>query len=325
MTTAKPLIGIIGGGLIGSGLAALFTGNGYPAIIFLRNEKSISKTHSTYFNMLDELASSGCLTQNQVKICASYLRFTCHYSGLEQAEILFECVAENVSAKHQVYKQIEACCPNAKMLASTTSSFSAGLLCEKMNILKDRFLIAHPINPPHLVQLVELIGGPSTSFSLVEDAATLLRKVGRKPVYVQRDVAGLIVNRLQYALFREAIELLQAGVATAEDIDMALTHSFMPRYTSIGLFEHIDNAGLDLLQSASNSLYPTLSNAAECQQWIKEHVEKNELGCKTQKGIYPWTDESIAEMRKRAAKPYLSSFNWNIPEQEYACSDPMTN
>lgn len=308
------VIGIIGAGLIGSSLAALFTGHGFPVVVFLRDATSLEKGRQRYDSILNDLAEGGQLTRQQVEICASYVSFSSNPHDLLSVSFLFEAIPEDLIAKKTLYQWLEELdMPNLRGLASTTSVFAVKELSSDLKNLKNCFFVVHPMNPPHLVLLFEISPCPAVPPVLVDGVMELMRHVGRVPVLLKKSVPGLIANRLQYALFREAISLVEAGVVMPEDIDLVLMHSFVPRYTSIGLFDHIDNAGLDLLANASNYLFPYLSTDQNAQDLILNHVREGELGCKAGKGVYVWHESEIKEMRRKAELPYLASFNWILP------------
>ena len=180
--------------------------------------------------------------------------------------------------------------------------------------LKDKLLVAHPWNPPHLVPFVEIVKGELTSDDSLKILVETLESTGRKVAVLNKSVPGFIANRLQHALYREAVYMVEQGITTPEDIDMALKYSFVPRYTSIGIFEHFDYAGLDMVLSIEDYLFPTLCNADKTQDLVRDLYEAGNLGVKTGLGVYDWSKTDIVEFRKRASKPYWTFFNWDLPE-----------
>ena len=110
--------------------------------------------------------------------------------------------------------------------------------------------------------------------------------------------------------------MVEQGIATPEDIDKTLKYSFIPRYTSIGIFEHFDYAGLDMIVSIDDYLFPDLSNADKTQDYIRSRFEKGDLGQKTGLGVYDWSKVDMEAFRMKAAKPYFEFFNWSLPEED---------
>ena len=188
------------------------------------------------------------------------------------------------------------------------------LLCDGLGSLKDKFAVAHPWNPPHLVPCVEIVRGCNTSDEALKFICDVLESCGRAPVVMNRSVPGFVANRLQHALYREAAYMVEQGISSPEDIDRALRTSFVPRYTAVGIFEHFDYAGLDMVKSIEETLYHDLCDTKEPHALVVDHYNKGELGYKTGKGILDWTGVDIDAYRKRAAEPYLKFFNWSLPE-----------
>jgi len=308
-------IAIIGTGMIGASLAVLFTGNSYKTTMLAINDAEAESGLARYQTYYKDLIEQKLVSPKQAEACAKLLNITQSYQDIADADFIFECVFERIDVKHSVYKEIEAHCHNYRAIASSTSAISADDLAAGLQN-KDKLMVAHPWNPPHLVPCVEVVKNQQTSDEALQFTVNLLRSVGREPVVMKKGAEGFIGNRLQHALFREAVHMVEMGIATPEDIDKTIMSSFGPRYASIGLFEHFDYAGLDLIVNIEDYLFPTLCNATKTQDIIREHVEKGELGFKTMKGMYDWSKKDLDEFRLRAGKPYLPYFNWSLPEVE---------
>jgi len=306
-------IGIIGTGMMGSSLALLFTGNGYKTTVFAHSDKGAKAGMLRYDTYCQDLIANHLMTDNHARACKRLLNFTFDFADLSDVDFIFECVVEKLDIKHQVYTQLEKHCRQLKVIASATSAISADELATCL-AQKDKLLVAHPWNPPHLVPSVEVVKSQFTSDAAVQTALDLLQSVGRTPVVMKKGAPGFIGNRLQHALYREAAYMVEQGFATPEDIDLTLQTSFIPRYTSIGLFQHFDYAGLDMIMSIHENLFPTLCNATAPQDLIRVPFEAGNLGYKTGKGVLDWSGVDINEFRKKASAPYLKFFNWSLPE-----------
>ncbi len=304
-------IAIIGEGMIGMGLAVLFTGNGYKTTVFAIDPKAGKQRYDNYYKDLIDL---NLVTEKQAKACEKYLYFTGNYEDISGADFIIECVVERLEVKYEVYKNIEKNCTKYKAIASTTSAISADDLANGVE-QKDKILVAHPWNPPHLVPCVEVVKSKYTSVEAVTATKEILESVGREVAVMNRPAPGFIGNRLQHALYREAVYMVEQGIASPEDIDKTLRSSFIPRYTSIGLFEHFDYAGLDMIVSIDDYLFPDLCNATKAQDYIRSRYEAGNLGYKTGKGVYDWNNVDMEKFRKRASAPYLQFFNWSLPEE----------
>lgn len=308
-------VAIIGTGMIGASLAVLFTGNSYKTSMLAVNDAEAESGLARYNTYYKDLIDQKLVTPRQAEACAKLLRITQSYQDIADADFIFECVFERLDVKHSVYKEIEKHCHNYQAIASSTSAISAEDLATGLND-KEKLMVAHPWNPPHLVPCVEVVKSQYTSEKATAFVVDLLRSVGREPVVMKKGAEGFIGNRLQHALYREAVHMVEMGIATPEDIDKTIMSSFGPRYASIGLFEHFDYAGLDLIINIEDYLFPTLCNATKTQDIIRDHVEKGELGFKTGQGMYDWSKKDLEDFRLRAGKPYLPYFNWSLPGEE---------
>ncbi len=306
-------IGIIGTGMIGASLAVLFTGNGYKTTMLAVNDEEAAKGLFSYETYYQDLIAKKLVTPEQSKKCLELLNISQNYEDLSDVDFIFECIVERLDIKHSVYKKIEDHCTKFRAIASSTSAISADDLAEGLRN-KEKLSVAHPWNPPHLVPCVEVVRSKFTSDDSLQFIADVLTSVGREVVVMQKDAPGFIGNRLQHALYREAVHMVEQGIATPEAIDKTLKSSFVPRYTSIGLFEHFDYAGLDMIVSIDDYLFPSLSNAEKTQDYIRNRYEEGNLGFKSGVGVYDWRNRDVEEFRKSASEPYIKFFNWSLPE-----------
>lgn len=304
-------IAIIGKGMIGMGFAALLTGNGIPVTILAKDSHIALDRYREIFSYLEE---NQLVTPEQTEKCRSLLRFTTAYEDLADTDIVLECIAEKLDVKQHVYRQLETACPNLSVIASASSALSPDELCAQMT-RKDILLVAHPYNPAYLVPCVEVVPSIHTSQAAIDLTCQLLQTLRREVIVMKKAAPGFIANRLQHALLREALHMVESGIAEPADIDRALMTSFMPRYTAIGLLENIDNAGLDLEVNVEDYLFPDLGNETCASAYLRDRVARGAVGAKAGKGIFEdWTPEKVQDLHRRAARPYLSFFNWNLPD-----------
>ncbi len=307
------VIAIIGTGQIATSMAVLFTGNGHPCWLVSRSEASSVRMLQDYKDYFADLAAAGLVTAEQAECCQALLTITRDINDIKNAEYVIEAIIEDLAAKHNLYRQIEAVCEPDVVIASVTSGIPPDQLASEM-AYPERLLVAHPFMPPHLVPCIEIVRGAATTDAAVENTISMFESVGRIVVVLKKSVAGFIANRLQYAMLREAVHLIEQGVTTAEDIDRTLMTSFGPRYSNIGLFEHMENAGLDLCASIQEYLLPLLSSAQGVQPAIAEKVAAGDLGSKTGRGFLDWSKTDMADFRVRRSQPYYKFFNWQLPE-----------
>jgi 3-hydroxybutyryl-CoA dehydrogenase len=310
-------IGIIGLGMIGDSLAVLTTGHGYLTTCLARNADRIPEYEKTYDMYFRQMIDEGLIPEEQLAICRKYRTYTLDIAALKDCEIIFECVTEDLDLKHQIYSDIEANCPNVRAICSVSSSFVPDVLGSKAEKYKDRIIVTHPFNPAHMVPFFELCGGSATGEGVLAFAKALLESLDRKPVILKKPAPGFIGNRLQFALWREALNLVESGICGPEDVDTCLNYSFSPRYTTIGIYEHFDTGGLKLNLSTCNTVFPTLSNIAQAPHAITGRIADGDTGANaaSHKGFYDWNGVDMAAYQERVNAPYWRFINWDFPKE----------
>jgi 3-hydroxybutyryl-CoA dehydrogenase len=308
-------IGIVGAGMIGNSLAVLTTAHGYPTVCVDCRADMLPEFRKTYDDYFGQMIDQGLMPKKQLAICANYLTYSTDYGALADCDVIFECVTEVADVKHEVYARIEELCPKIKAICSVSSSLVPDVLAQKATKYKDRIIVTHPFNPAHMVPFFELCGGANTDPGVLQFAKELLESLDRKPVILKKPAPGFIGNRLQFALWREALNLVESGIADPRDIDTCLNYSFCPRYTSIGIFEHFDNGDLTLNMRTCNVVFPTLSDIKEAPPAITDRVARGDLGAKTGAGFYDWRDVDMDAYRTRVNAPYWSFINWDMPKE----------
>lgn len=308
-------IGIIGTGMMATSMAVLTTGHGYKTTVYARSTQRAESCRAEFDTFYREIADKSLITQEQLDTCSRYLNFAHTYEKMADVDIFFECVAEVPEIKYAVYQKIEKHCPDVKVICSVSSSIVVDDLVKGISIYKDRIIVTHPFNPPHMVPFFELAKGSDTAGGVIEFAAELLETLDRKPVILKKSAPGFIGNRLQFALWREVLYLVENGIADPKDIDTCLMYSFCPRYTSIGIFEHFDNGGMQLNYNVVKTLFPLLSDEKEVPKAITDKIEAGDMGQKTGKGFYDWRNVDMDAYKERVSAPYWRFFNWDYPEK----------
>jgi 3-hydroxybutyryl-CoA dehydrogenase len=304
-------IGIIGMGAIGSSLSALFTGNGYEtSVVDIKPEADFYRAYDAIY---DDIEKRKLISGRQRETCRNLVSYSLDYGILGDADFVIECIFENLEEKYRVYKKLEEVCNKLRVLASSTSVILPEDLQRGVKRWPGKVLVAHPFNPPHLVPFLEIVKTPDTEQEAVDLTRDLFSSCGRMVCLMKKSAPGFIANRLHHALFREALYMVEQGLADPEEIERAMAYSFIPRYNSIGIFEHHDGFSLDQLKNLQDYLYPYLGVAKGAPDLVAGKVKAGELGIKTGKGFYEWNEERIADFRKRAAEPYWRFFNWNLP------------
>ena len=310
-------IGIIGLGMIGDSMAVLSTGHGYKTTCVARRAEMIPEYKKTYDNYFRQMIDHGLMPENQTSICEKYLKYTLDFNEIADCEIIFECVNEKLELKYDILARIEATCPNVRAICSVSSSFTPDMMGEKMTKYKDRLIVTHPFNPAHMVPFFELCGCGDTAPGVLEFAKEVLESLDRKPVILKKPAPGFIGNRLQFALWREALNLVESGICDPRDVDTCLNYSFCPRYTSIGMYEHFDNGGLNLNIMTCNTVFPTLSNIDSAPAAITDRIARGDLGARAESktGFYDWNGVDMKAYQERVNAPYWHFINWDLPKE----------
>ena len=311
-------IGMVGTGMIASSMAVLVSGHGMRVKVLARSEGSKQRCLKAIEGFFDQLVSHGLMTTEQADMCRSYISFCFDYSGLADAETVFESVVEDAAAKHTVYGFLAENCPHLKAICSVSSSILPSVLAEGAGRYADRVIVTHPFNPPHLVPYFELCGCDRTADGVMDYAVALLKELDRMPVVLKKPTPGFIGNRLQFALWREALALVEEGICEPRDIDTCLAGSFCPRFTSIGIFEHFDNGGMSLNSSTCRNVFPILSKAEDIPQFMKDLMAEGRMGAASEKhiGFYDWNGADMNAYSERVFAPYLRMFNWTLPDKK---------
>ncbi|MBN1904874.1 MAG: hypothetical protein JW927_07235 [Deltaproteobacteria bacterium] len=310
-------IGIIGLGMIGDSMAVLTTGHGYRTTCVARRAEMIPEYKKSYDMYFQQMVDNRVIKPGQREICEKYLKYTIDCNELHDCDLIFECVNENLELKQDIYSRLEEICPNVRVICSASSSFVPDLLTGKATILKDRIIVAHPFNPAHMVPFFELCGGSATGEGVLQFAREVLISLDRRPVILKKPAPGFIGNRLQFALWREALNLVESGICDPKDVDTCLNYSFCPRYTSIGMYEHFDNGGLKLNVVTCDTVFPTLSNMDRAPASITERIARGDTGARadSRKGFYDWSEVDMEEYLKRVNAPYWRFMNWDFPKE----------
>ena len=314
----KSTIGIVGTGMIASSMAVLCAGHGFRTVVFARSESSAERCRDAVNGFYAQLEENGLLSGKQSDICKSYISYAFQYEELKDAGLVFESVLETTEAKYEVYGKIEECCPSVRAICSVSSSIVPDVLAAGAAKYADRIIVTHPFNPPHLVPYFEVCASKGTADGVVDYACDVLKALDRKPVVLHKPTPGFIGNRLQFALWREALSLVEEGICEPEDIDTCLSYSFCPRYTSIGIFEHFDNGGLNLNAAACHNIWPILSNRTDIPDFMKKLMEDGKLGARSEakQGFYDWRNVDMQAYAKRVSAPYLNLLSWKFPEEK---------
>ncbi|RPI41697.1 MAG: 3-hydroxyacyl-CoA dehydrogenase [Betaproteobacteria bacterium] len=298
---AKNSVAIIGGGIMGADIATSFAAAGWDAHVMSPSQKTRDALAGRVTKGLERLGADAGRAE-AVKAYASLADLP--WSGIE---LVIEAVTEDLALKHRVFAEVEALAPPDIPLASNTSGFQVTEVGKHLKT-RSRVCGAHYFMPAHLVPLVEVVCAEFTDPKVAERVEAIMKAAGKVPVMVKKDIPGFLANRLQHALLREAMWLLDNGIATPEGIDAAVRYGFGFRFIACGPFMQKEMSGWDTNFYAGSAIYPSLSNASAPPQLLKDMVERGAIGMKTKQGMWSWTDEAIAREKARYEKALQAGF-----------------
>jgi len=281
-------VAVVGAGLMGHGIAQVFARGGCSVKLYDINENVLSTSKERIRSNLRLCVDTGFEDETVVDKVLSRIETTRNLrEAVKSADFVTEAVFEDLNLKKEVFKEIDAATDDNVIMASNTSGLNISEVGKAIR-KSDRLLITHWFNPPHLIPVVEVLKTEATTEKTLQWTLSFLKEMGKEPVHILKQVPGFLVNRIQTAMFREVIGLLEAGVATAENIDRAVSGSFGLRLAAIGPLATVDLAGVHLWFQGAKNLYPLFDASKEPQKTLAEMVEKGFLGKKTGKGFFDY-------------------------------------
>ncbi len=291
---SKHHIGVVGGGLMGHGIAYLLAAAGHEVGIYEPDAESRASLPRRLQAIVALLEEDPALLQ----------RIEAHDElapAVQGAAFVFEAAPEKLPLKQKIFAAVESVVAPDAILASNSSAIPSTEIGRHLRH-RERVVGTHFWNPPHLVPLVEVIQNERTSIDTVRATMDLLRTCGKVPVHVRRDVPGFVGNRLQHAMKREAVALVAAGVCDAETIDVVVKEGFGARTAVLGPMEQSDLVGLNLTLDIAEVLYADLDRTPGPHPFLREKVAAGKLGMKTGEGLRQWTPQQAAAVRERLSR-----------------------
>ncbi len=292
-------VAILGAGNMGQGIAQVFAQAGRQVNLLDVDGPALDRALLRIRENIGTCVEGNLLSPEVGNAALTLIR---PVLGLTQAlqgvDYVVEAVVENLDLKKQLFRDADSLCPPDVIITSNTSSFKIADIASDMRH-PERAVTTHFWMPAHIIPIVEVVGGDRADPAAVQVCCELLSEVGKKPVLVRKDVPGFVGNRMQHALVREAISIVEQGIATAEDVDTVAKLSFGARLPTTGPLESMDLAGLDLLLSIHNYLLRDLCRDTQPSPLLQRLVAQGKLGTKTGQGFRRWTAQEI-EVTRRA-------------------------
>ncbi len=300
-------IGVIGAGTMGHGIAQSFAMFGYSVNLYDTNAMQLEKA-------LKEIAAEQQLMVEEEFITAAAAAATLQnitvHTDLQQAvkdrDYVIEAAPENMELKQNLFKKLDGICPAHTIFASNTSSLSLEpMMALVSEARKQRMMVCHWYNPGHLMPLAELSFFGNMPAEIFQEVEALYASINKQTVKVLKDVPGLVANRIQQGVAREAFSIIEQGVAEPADVDKALKFGPAFRYATTGQLEVADFGGLDIWCIVGDNLLPVMDNSTQANPLLRSKVAEGKLGIKSGEGFFQYDPEQLPAIRKRFAQKLI--------------------
>ena len=298
-------IAVLGSGIMGHGIGQTFALGGYEVILNDISEEILENAIQRIRSNLNTFIEFGITTPDSAKEALLRIKTNKNLKeSVKESDFIVEALPEVMDLKKDVFKALDEYCLPHAIIASNTSGLSLTEMASEIK-RQDQVVIAHWWNPPHIIPVVEIVRGQYTSDQTVNLVYQLLVAIGKRPVKILKEVPGFLGNRLQFALYREALACLKEGIASAEDIDTAVKGTFGFRLPTLGPLETSDFGGLDTFLNIAEYLFKEIDRSIEPPEILKEKVRQGKLGVKTGEGFFRYTPEEREKKIKERDRQFL--------------------
>jgi 3-hydroxybutyryl-CoA dehydrogenase len=293
-----------------AGIAAGFISHNIPVAILGRSkEKSSNCLHKAIqlaikIGLHGSNASLDVATIEAAQVSAAME----DWAGWDDCSWVIETVAENLELKKQIFAYLDAKVPAHIPIGSNSSGFPISKIASGLKTA-NRMMGAHYFMPAEVVPLVEIVMGEETESAFAEQVCQIYKAIDKKPVLVKKDIPGFLANRIQHALMREALSLVQEGIASPEDIDDAVRYSFGFRYAAVGPMTQKEISGWDGMANAAKEIYPSLSNITTLPPIVEQLMSEGKTGMKSGEGFRKWSPEEIEQVSDSYSKRLKAAFD----------------
>ena len=273
-------IGIVGAGTMGAGVAEIFAQFGYTVILYNRSKAGMQRA-------LERIRSNVAPIETETDAAGAKIYTTHDLAELAQVDLISESIAENLEVKQDIFRKLDEICDAKTLFTTNTSGLSISQIATAVSH-PERFAGMHYFNPPQIVPAMEIIKGKETSDATCEVLMDLAKQMQKQPILVQKDVPGFVASRLQFAVVREALHLVEEGIASPADIDAVMKHGLGLRWALLGPLEIADLGGLDIFNTVGSYVAKSMSNATDSPKVLQDLVAAGKLGAKTGSGFYDY-------------------------------------
>ena len=288
---------VVGAGTMGHSIAQVYAQSGYDVdLVDLKQELLDKAKNKIRFN-LNLLAEYQRVSSEEIPSIINRINLSTDLETIaKRADYVVEAVNENRDIKREVYSQLDEFCSHKIIFASNTSELNIFKIVDISN--PERLVIQHWFRPAHIIPLVEIVAGRKTSPEIVDLSRNILKKLGKTPIVLKKFTNAFIVNKIQQAINSAVFGLLLQGIATPEEIDLAVKTSFSLRLPVVGVVQNLDFVGLDVISDVLKNMGLELSI-------IKDKVDQGHYGVKTSKGLFDYSGRSEEEILRKKDEKYL--------------------
>lgn len=295
---------IAGAGLMGTSMAQIFAKYGYETVIYDLVEEALEKSKKLIEINQDEQIKEGEITAHESEVLKGRLSHTTDKNAFKDCDLVVESIIEILNIKQDFWKEVSRLVPEDALLATNTSGLSITDIAKDIH-KPERFCGMHWFNPAHLIPLIEVIKGDESEESTCKEIYELSLKIGKEPINVKKDALGFIGNRIQLAILREAIHIVETGIGNFEDVDRAMKYGLGFRYACLGPFEVCDFGGLDTFYHISEYLNEDLCATDKPQKTLEDLYKAGNFGVKTKKGFYDYSNGKDEEAIRNRDDLYI--------------------
>ncbi len=279
---------VIGVGVMGTGIAQVMAEGGCEVWLQARRREGLERALERIRKNQAQMIAAGLLSKAAAEAARLRVRVTQDLAeAVHETDFVSENVPEELALKQAVFRELDRLAPRHAILSTDTSGLSITAIASATG-RPDQVVGFHWLNPPHLMLPVEVNRGQKTSEETMQATCALAERIGRRPIRVERDVPGFLWNRLQMALVREALHIVEQGIATSEDVDLAVQWGLGLRWAAVGPLRIMDLAGLQTFRAVAASLFLELSAAREPPKLLENAISAGHLGARTGKGFYDY-------------------------------------
>jgi 3-hydroxybutyryl-CoA dehydrogenase len=293
---------VVGSGVMGSSIAQVFASANIDVVLLDVDQKILSRAMGLIESSLKTMVDFGKISNNKISSILSHIKSSTDLTKMTaDVDFVIEAVPEVPNIKKEVFSQLDRLCSEDTIIASNTSGLDIFNIANMKR--PERLVIAHFFAPAHIIPLVEIVPGPTTSSETISFTATFMERVGKNPIVMKKFGPGFIVNRIQKAIGEACFEMIEQGLAGPEEIDRSIKLSLGIRLPIVGVVQSMDFNGLDTLLN-------TMRNDGKIYSFVEEKVKKGHLGVKTSKGIYDYQERSEKEVLRKRDVLYLKMLEY---------------